>query len=70
MCDFYDCSGLAIAETEVYADAIFGEDTKIETLIEVIPMGMPLRPLTNGVVFLRDGEDSPQAVSALPPCQV
>lgn len=53
---------LAVAETEVYADSIFGDDTEIKTMIEIIPTEVPLHPLPNGVVFLRDGEASPQAV--------
>lgn len=57
-----ELENLAIAETEVYADSVFGDDTKIDTLIEIIPMKAPLHPLPNGIVFLRDGEESPQAV--------
>lgn len=47
---------LAVAETEVYADGIFGDATEIETVVEVVPLGRPLHPLPGGVAYLREGE--------------
>ena len=47
---------LMVAETEVYAD--FGDDTLVETMIEVVPPGSSLDPLPGGVVFQRDQDGS------------
>ena len=52
---------LAVAETEVYADGIFGDETKIETIVEVVPLPQPLCPLPGGVAYLRDSGNATPA---------
>ena len=47
---------LAVAETEIYAACIFGDDTLIDTAVEVVPSGQALHPLPGGVAYLREGE--------------
>lgn len=54
---------LAVAETEIYAD--FADDTLVETVVEVVLLGMPLHPLPGGIVFLREGEHAPQLPKSL-----
>lgn len=43
---------LAVVETEMYAERIFGDTTAIETVVEVVPLPEPLRPLPGGVAYL------------------
>lgn len=50
-----EAEDLAVVETEVYADCIFGDDTQIETRVEIVPEEVPLRPLHGGVVYRKDG---------------
>ena len=47
---------LAVAETEIYSE--FGDDTLVETFVEVVPFGQPLRPLPGGIADLRGGEQA------------
>lgn len=51
----------AVAETEIYAACIFGDDTLIKTVVEVVPLDQPLCPLPGGMAYLREGEQAAAA---------
>jgi len=50
-----ESESLAAIETEIYADYIFGDDTQIETRIEVVSKGAPLNPLSGGIAYRKEG---------------
>ena len=51
---------LAVTETEIDCQDVFGEETLVETtVVTVVPVGQPLDPLPGGISFLRDGEVVP-----------
>lgn len=52
---------IAVAETQIYGDSIFGDDTRIETLVKVVPKGESLRPLPGGIAFSREEGHVPHA---------
>lgn len=62
-----DWEDLNFVRGEIDSDEVLGQTTRIDMDIVVVPIGQPLDPLPDGVVFLRAGEWVPDGYCGATP---
>ncbi len=62
-----DWEDLNFVRGEIGSDELLGPRTRVEMHIVLVPMGQPLDPLPDGIVFLRAGEQVPEGYGGARP---